>query len=159
MHILFVYICIVLFLSLFNYYIYIVSRGKDGFSLFAFHRWLLTSCWLFALRNWWLFIVCIWTMAANNFESKTKCSEFQRIQPSHVSRSFRASLAGIGKSRPESNLVSMSRPSLNPIWFLFVESVEPFCGPDGIALRVALEAWGPWLQGDYPSRGLKLTYP
>ena len=33
-----------------------------------------------------------------------------------------------------------------------------FTGRDGIALRGALEAGGPWLQGAYPSRGLELTY-
>jgi hypothetical protein len=32
-------------------------------------------------------------------------------------------------------------------------------GPDGSALRGALEASGPWLQGAYPSRGFEWTYP
>ena len=38
------------------------------------------------------------------------------------------------------------------------DSEKSFCAPNGIALRGALEAGCPWLQGAHPSRSLQWTY-
>ena len=53
---------------------------------------------------------------------------------------------------------SSSSSSSNTI-ILFVWPGGVFLGLDGNALRGALEAGGPWLQGAYPSRDLEWVYP